>query len=71
MIELLIACLDFGSEVVLAPALVSLAAWLREVVLWGRANRELLPVREMLAKSMKQIDSMRCTERVFGIKFLD
>jgi hypothetical protein len=45
--------------------------WMKEVVRWQRAGRQLDPVKELLRKSMGRIDSLRAIQRQYGIMFMD
>ncbi|KAJ3412313.1 hypothetical protein HDV05_000971 [Chytridiales sp. JEL 0842] len=45
--------------------------WLREVVRWQKAGRQLEPVKELLRKTMGRIDYLRGVQREYGIAFMD
>jgi hypothetical protein len=46
------------------PLLLSWFKWLKEIVLWHEASREMDPVKDLLRKSMAKIDELR-TVQVF------
>ncbi|KAJ3392519.1 hypothetical protein HDU84_004004 [Entophlyctis sp. JEL0112] len=45
--------------------------WMKEVVRWQRAGRQMEPVKDLLRRSMARIDRLRNIQRRFGIQFMD
>ncbi|KAJ3209589.1 hypothetical protein HDU67_006072 [Dinochytrium kinnereticum] len=45
--------------------------WIREVVRWQRAGREMEPVKDLLRRSMGKIDLLRGVQRGCGVQFMD
>ncbi|KAJ3117811.1 hypothetical protein HK100_000744 [Physocladia obscura] len=45
--------------------------WMREVIKWQRAGRQMEPVKDLLRRSMGRIDRLRGVQRKFGLYFMD
>ncbi|KAJ3294709.1 hypothetical protein HDU79_010555 [Rhizoclosmatium sp. JEL0117] len=45
--------------------------WMKEVVRWQRAGRQMEPVKDLLRKSMARIDRLRGVQRRYGLYFMD
>ncbi|KAJ3026535.1 UNVERIFIED_CONTAM: hypothetical protein HDU68_005490 [Siphonaria sp. JEL0065] len=45
--------------------------WMKEVVRWQRAGRQMEPVKDLLRRSMARIDVLRGVQRRFGLYFMD
>ncbi|KAJ3111103.1 hypothetical protein HDU96_005993 [Phlyctochytrium bullatum] len=45
--------------------------WLRELVKWQRAGKQMEPVKDLLRRSMARIDFLRGVQRTYNIQFMD
>ena len=61
--------IDYNSDEI--HVLNNLISWISDVVIWQKANRELMPIREFLKSSLKSIDEMRALQQELKIDFLD
>ncbi|KAI8612925.1 hypothetical protein BC830DRAFT_1134561 [Chytriomyces sp. MP71] len=45
--------------------------WMKEVVKWQRAGKQMEPVKDLLRRSMARIDRLRIIQRRYGIYFME
>ncbi|KAI8834081.1 hypothetical protein BJ741DRAFT_610911 [Chytriomyces cf. hyalinus JEL632] len=45
--------------------------WMKEVVRWQKAGKQMEPVKDLLRRSMARIDRLRMVQRRYGISFMD